>query len=319
MAVVGSGPAGLSCATELAKQGFQVTVFESRAEPGGVIRYGVPDYRFDLNFLAHELADIKALGVEFRCNTPVSGRGDVEKLLHDGYQAVFLGIGLWGTARLKAEKENIPGLFSSIDFLSSQRDARRESLIADLAGKTVAVIGGGSVAIDCAESAIKLGAADVYLVYRRSYGQMPAEIDERFDALDVGVHFLLLNQPVEYQTDRNGRINGLQMVRTRLGEIDSSGRRAPETITGSEWTLDVDIVIEAIGNQAEDNSPEWYPNVDVDSRKLVKIDAVSRQTSIPGIFAGGDIVRGPGLVVDAVQDGKLAAQAIADYLPGKDK
>ena len=314
IAVVGSGPGGLSCAAELAKDGYQVTVFEARPEPGGVLRYGVVFYRFDLDFLEHEMEDIKALGIEFKCNTPIEGKNAAEKLLKDGFDAVFLAPGLWDAATLKPEGKNIDGLFSSVDYLEALSDERFKQMEKKLKDKTVAVIGGGSVAMDCIESAVKLGAKDVYLIYRRSYSQMPAEPDERIEAQEAGVHFLLLNQPVDYVTDKKNRLKGLKLVRTRLGEPDASGRRRPLEIKGSEWIMDADIVIEAIGNIAPEKSPEWYPNVDVDGKKLIKADPETGQTSVDGIFAGGDIVRGPALVVQAVQDGKVAARAIKAYL-----
>jgi NADPH-dependent glutamate synthase beta subunit-like oxidoreductase len=178
----------------------------------------------------------------------------------------------------------------------------------------VAVIGGGSVAMDCIESAAKLDAKDVYLIYRRSYSQMPAESGERIEAQEAGIHFMLLNQPTDYVTDKKNRLKGLKLLRTRLGEPDESGRRRPVEISGSEWIMDADVVIEAIGNKAPNDSPDWYPKVDVDGRKLIKIDSETGQTSVPAIFAGGDIVRGPALVVQAVQDGKVAARAIKKYL-----
>jgi NADPH-dependent glutamate synthase beta subunit-like oxidoreductase len=314
IAVVGSGPGGLSCAAELAKDGYQVTVFEARPEPGGVLRYGVVFYRFDLDFLEHEMEDIKALGVEFQCNTPIEGKAAAEKLLEDGFDAVFLAPGLWDAATLKPEGKNIDGLFSSVDYLEALSDERFKQMEKKLKDKTVAVIGGGSVAMDCIESAVKLGAKDVYLIYRRSYSQMPAEPDERIEAQEAGVHFLLLNQPVDYVTDKKNRLKGLKLVRTRLGEADESGRRRPIEIKGSEWVMDADIVIEAIGNIAPKKSPEWYPNVDIDGKKLIKVDPQTGKTSVDGIFAGGDIVRGPALVVQAVQDGKVAARAIKEFL-----
>jgi len=314
IAVVGSGPGGLSCAAELAKDGYQVTVFEARPEPGGVLRYGVVFYRFDLDFLEHEMEDIKALGVKFQCNTPIEGKAAAEKLLEDGFDAVFLAPGLWDAATLKPEGKNIDGLFSSVDYLEALSDERFKQMEKKLKDKTVAVIGGGSVAMDCIESAVKLGAKDVYLIYRRSYSQMPAEPDERIEAQEAGVHFLLLNQPVDYVTDKKNRLKGLKLVRTRLGEADESGRRRPLEIKGSEWVMDADIVIEAIGNIAPEKSPEWYPNVDIDGKKLIKADPQTGKTSVDGIFAGGDIVRGPALVVQAVQDGKVAARAIKEFL-----
>ncbi len=314
VAVVGSGPSGLSCAAELAKDGYAVTVFEARPEPGGVLRYGVVSYRFDMNFLEHEMEDIKALGVEFQCNSPIQGKEGAEKLLKEGFDAVFLGPGLWAAATIKADGNEIDGLFSSVDYLSALRDGRFEDLENRIKGKTVAVIGGGSVAMDCIESAARLEAQDVYLIYRRSFTQMPAEPHERIEAQEAGIHFLLLNQPVDYISDDQNRLTGVKLVRTRLGEPDDSGRRRPEAIEGSDWVLDADLVVEAIGNIAPADSPEWYPNVEVDDRRLVKINPDTGQTSVEGIFAGGDIVSGPALVVTAVQDGKIAARAIKSYL-----
>jgi glutamate synthase (NADPH/NADH) small chain len=314
IAVVGSGPAGLSCAAELAKDGYQVTVFEARPEPGGVLRYGVVSYRFDLNFLENEMKDIKALGINFQCNTAVTGKQGAEKFLQDGFDAVFLAPGLWEAASIRPPGKDIANLYSSVEYLSALRDGRLGEMENKIKGKSVAVIGGGSVAMDCIESAVRLDAQDVYLIYRRSYSQMPAEADERIEALEGGVHFLLLNQPLDYVTDDQNRLTGLKLVRTRLGEPDASGRRRPELIEDSEWIMDVDVVIEAIGNIATPDSPQWYPNVEIDDQKLIKADAETGKTSVDGIFAGGDIVRGPALVVQAVQDGKLAARAIKEYL-----
>jgi NADPH-dependent glutamate synthase beta subunit-like oxidoreductase len=318
VAVVGSGPSGLSCAAELAKSGYRVTIFEARPEPGGVLRYGVVSYRFDLDFLAKELADVTDLGVEIICNSPIDAQRDAAKLLEEGYEAVFIGTGLWGASRLKKPAPNIEGVFTSVDYLSALRDGRFDQMVATCEGKTVAVVGGGSVAMDCVESAVKLGAKDVYLVYRRSYAQMPAEEDERLETLSAGVHYLLLNQPVNFDCDDAGRVQGLKMVRTRLGDADASGRRKPEAIDGSDWTLECDVVIEAIGNTVEAGSDQWFAGLDLTDRGLIAANADTGATSVPGIFAGGDIVRGPALVVNAVQDGKLAAWAIGHYLRSKE-
>lgn len=314
ISVVGSGPAGLSCAAELAKDGYQVTIFEARPEPGGVLRYGVVSYRFDLNFLEHELKDIRDLGIQFQCNSPVQGKGGMEKLLKDGFAAVFLAPGLWAAETLKPARKKINGLLSSVEYLSALRDGRFKQIKKQVKGKTVAVIGGGSVAMDCVESAVKLDAKDVYLIYRRSYMQMPAEPDERIEAQEAGVHFLLLHQPVSYVTNKQHQLTGVKLVRTRLGKPDASGRRAPQPVKGSGWVLDVDVVIEAIGNKAPAESPTWYPKVKVGAGNLIKVNPATGQTSVKGIFAGGDIVRGPDLVVTAVQDGKIAARAIKEYL-----
>jgi glutamate synthase (NADPH/NADH) small chain len=267
-----------------------------------------------MNFPKHEMEDVEALGVKFQCNSPIQGKNGAENLLEDGFDAVFLAPGLWDAATLKPGGKDIEGLFSSVDYLSALRDGRFEEMAKKIKGKTVAVIGGGSVAMDCIESAAKLDAKDVYLIYRRSYSQMPAEPDERIEAQEAGIHFMLLNQPVDYVADKKNRLKGLKLVRTRLGEPDESGRRRPVEISGSEWIMDADVVIEAIGNKAPDESPNWYPNVKVDEKKYIKAHPQTGKTSVAGIFAGGDIVRGPALVVQAVQDGKVAARAIKEYL-----
>ncbi len=314
VAVVGSGPAGLSCAAELAKEGYPVTVFESRREPGGVLRYGVVAYRFSLEFLKQEIEDIADLGVEFKCSHPIDGPAAAEDLLKQGFGAVFLAPGLWSSETIAPQAKPLPGVYSSVDYLSALRDGRFKEMAERIAGRTVAVIGGGSVAMDCVESAARLGAADVYLVYRRSYAQMPAEPDERVEAQEAGVHFLLLNQPAGFVTGRGGRLKGLKLVRTRLGAPDGSGRRSPKPVKGSQWVLDCDVAIEAIGNRPDAGSPAWYPRVKLGGGNLIKVNPKTGRTSVKGIFAGGDIVRGPGLVVQAVADGKTAARAIHGYL-----
>jgi NADPH-dependent glutamate synthase beta subunit-like oxidoreductase len=314
IAVVGSGPAGLSCAAELAKHGFPVTVFEARPEPGGVLRYGVVAYRLGLEFLNNELKDIERLGVEFRCGQPIAGDAGAERLLEEGFRAVFLAPGLWEAETLKAKHRPQSGVYSSVEYLAALRDGRLKQMAAAVGGRTVAVIGGGSVAMDCVESAVRLGAKDVYLVYRRSFAQMPAEPDERIEALAAGVHFLLLNQPVDYAVDRRGKLKGIRLVRTRLGAPDASGRRGPQAVKGSEWTLDCEIAIEAIGNRAPKESVRWYPHVKTSAERLIAVQPKTGRTSAKGIYAGGDIVRGPALVVQAVRDGKAAAAAIIQSL-----
>jgi len=200
-----------------------------------------------------------------------------------------------------------------VEFLQRLREERHEELARQVKGKTVAVIGGGSVAMDCVESAFKLGARDAYLVYRRSFAQMPAEEEERLAALRLGVHFLVLNQPTGYAADSGGRLKGLKLVRTRLGQPDDSGRRKPEPIKGSAWTLDCSLVVEAIGNQP-DEGVDWSPVLKTGKGGLILADKKTGKTSARRVYAGGDAVRGPALVVEAVQDGKLAARAILKAL-----
>ena len=310
IAVVGSGPAGLSCAAELAKAGFPVTIFEAKAKAGGVLRYGVPEYRFAPEFLDRELKDLEGLGVVFKCSTPIQGKGAAEKLLKKGFAAVFLAPGLWEPIRLKESAKPIPGLFTATEFLCALREGKQAQMAKPIKGKRIAVIGGGSVAVDSAESALKLGARDVYLIYRRSYMQMPAEEDEKQGLLKAGIHFLLLNQPVDYVTGPRGRLRAVRLVRTELGDNDSSGRRRPVEVKDSDWELPADVVIEAIGAKPVPGAEVGYPSVKRTKGGLIVADPKTGATSAKMIFAGGDIVRGPALIIEAVKDGKTAAQAI---------
>ncbi|MDO8806399.1 MAG: FAD-dependent oxidoreductase [Elusimicrobiota bacterium] len=305
VAVIGAGPAGLACAAELAKNGCQVTVFEERAEPGGVLRYGVPGFRLSAEFLKKELEDIKALGVTFRCSQGIKGPDGAEKLLKKGFQAVFIGIGLWAPVRPPFGGKEGANVIASVRFLELYR-GKPAQLRKLCGGKPVAVIGGGSVAVDCARTALRLGAEDVYLVYRRSFAQMPAEELERIEALNEGIHFLPLNQPTGYARDARGNLTGVKLVRTRLSGKDSSGRRKPSDVKGSDWVLDAGACIEAIGNKPEERS--------LSLGRLISADPGTGRTSKAGIFAGGDIVRGPATVVQAVADGKAAARAIMKQL-----
>ncbi len=312
IAVIGSGPAGLSCGAELAKKGYRVTVFEKMGEPGGVLRYGVPSYRFSKTYLQTELEDILNLGIEFKCNHAIEKEGEAEALLQKGFKAVFIATGLWDAATLFDEKPE--GVYNSVAFLSSPHTGRLDILKDQVKDKKVAVIGGGSVAMDCAGFAVSLGAKEVYLIYRRSFCQMPAEQDEKIEALEKNIHFLILNQPKEYLTNDQGGVSGIRLNRTELSQANGSGRRSPLEIKDSQWVLDVELVVEAIGNKAFENSNNLYPGVDIDDKKLIKAALDNCRTSKEGIFAGGDIVRGPALVVNAVQDGKTAADAIDRYL-----
>ncbi|OQY07208.1 MAG: hypothetical protein B6I22_03415 [Desulfobacteraceae bacterium 4572_123] len=312
VAVIGAGPAGLSCGAELAKKGYNVTIFEKMGEPGGVLRYGVPSYRFSNEYLKAELEDIISLGVKFECNHPIKEEGEAEDLLTKGFNAVFIATGLWDAVDIFDKKPE--GVYNSVEFLSSPHTGRLDIVKEWIKDKKVAVIGGGSVAMDCAGYAVTLGAKDVYLVYRRSFCQMPAEKNERIESLENNIHFMILNQPKDYVTDVNGVVTGIKLIRTELAPAQGSQRRSPLEIKDSEWILDIDLVVEAIGNKAFENSNKLYPGVDVDSRKLIKASLSNCRTSKQAIFAGGDIVRGPSLVVNAVQDGKTAASTIDSYL-----
>lgn len=307
IAVIGSGTAGLSCAGELAKEGFKVTVFERMKEPGGALRYSIPLYRLSRDIFEKEVEDIINLGVEFRCSSEI--KGEAKNFLDEGFSAVFFAPGLWQPIGLDGEPKPEKGVLSSIYFLTSLRDEKFDEMAKYIKGKTVAVLGGGSVSMDCAESVLKLNPKDVYLIYRRSYREMPATDKEKITALNAGVHFLFLNKPKGYKFNSYGNIEAVELVRTTLGRPDSSQRRSPVEIPDSKWALNVDTVIEAIGLKA-DNSIQCYPNND----GLIIADSKTNETSLKGIFAGGDIIRGPSLVIEAVKDGKQAARAIMEQL-----
>lgn len=313
IAVIGSGPAGLACAAELAKEGFPVTIFEARPKAGGVLRYGVPSYRFAPEFLDRELQDLVRLGVTFKCGRPIRGRGALAALKKQGFAAIFLGPGLWEPVALQPGRRRVRGIWSATKFLSALKEGKSAAMARHIRGRRVAVIGGGSVAMDCAESALRLKARDVYVVYRRSYAQMPAEEDEKQLALQNGIHFLLLNQAVDYLADKKGHLQALRLRRTELGKKDDSGRRRPVEIAGSEWNLPAEIVIEAIGVQPAADTA-WDSGLRRTPEGLIVADPQTGATSLPGVYAGGDIVRGPALIIEAIRDGKAAAQAIRNQL-----
>lgn len=312
VAVVGSGPAGLACAALLASSGCKVTVFEQRDRAGGVLAWGVPEWRLPPERLERELDDIRQLGVDIQCGTPVDGPGSAEALLQEGYDAVFLAPGCWKPVEL--EQQRTEGVIPWTTLLSSMRSANHDEIDGAIRDKVVAVLGGGSVAMDCVQTCHRLGAREVYLVYRRSYLQMPAEQDELLEALHSGTHLLVLNQPLGYVRGLDGKVAGIKLVRTRLGDPDAKGRRRAVHVRGSEWELEVDAVVEALGSGPEEHSPDWYPSVKVDGGKLVQIEAGTGRTSHPRVFAGGDVASGPALVVTAIRDGKNAARAILRML-----
>lgn len=314
VAVVGSGPAGLSCAAGLAQGGFWVTVFESRPEPGGVLRYGVPAHRLSVDLFRREVEDIARLGVTFACGTAVRGPGAVEGLLESGFAAVFLAPGIQGAARLEIGPVPASGVWAWTEFLAGVRDGREAAIEAAVRGRRVVVFGGGSVAIDCAMTALRLGATDVFLSYRRSYVEMPAEEEEKVCALRAGMHLLVLCQPTGYVADGEGRLRAVRLVRTELAGPDASGRRQPVAVPGSGWDLPVDVAVEAIGARPGTDVLDWGDGIRRRGAGLIAVSGESGATSIDGAYAGGDIVRGPGLVVEAVRDGKLAAAAIAARL-----
>ncbi len=310
VAVIGAGPAGLTCAAELARGGHAVTIFEARAEPGGMLRYGIPEHRLSKEFIKREVQDITDLGVEIRCGETVSDGDGLDGLFGQGFAAVYIATGAWQGLTLDADNRPSEGLLEALGFLGTAKD-EPDAAAAIVKGRQVAVIGGGDTAMDAAVTAMNLGAADVYVLYRRSFTQMPGEDREKEQALAAGVHFMLLTQPVDFLSDGE-RLTGVSAVRTRLGEPDNSGRRRPEAVPDTEHVFDVDLVIEAIGLKPTADAGEMGMATDDVGR--VVITGPGGATAREGVYSGGDAVRGPSLVAKAIRDGKAAATAIIDHL-----
>jgi len=307
VAIVGSGPAGLACAYDLVRNGYPVTVFEALPEVGGLLRYGIPEYRLPKNTLDREIDYIKETGVEIKTSTPIR---DINQLFEHGYRAIFLGTGAPTSQKMGIPGEDTPGVIHALDFLKRVNCGEKVSL-----GNRIAVIGGGNAAIDSARVAIRLGAKEVAIVYRRSRTEMPAAANEIEGAERDGVKIHLLAAPVRALA-KEGSLTAIECIRMELGEPDASGRRRPIPIQGSEFTMDVDNVIIAIG-QAVDK--EALPaELSYTNGGTLLVDSATLETNIDGVFAGGDVVRGPAGVIDAIAAGKEAAISIDRYLRGLD-
>lgn len=306
VALVGAGPASLSCAYYLAGMGYKCKIFEALPEAGGMLRYGIPEYRLPKKVLDQEIAGITSLGVTIECNTALGRDFTIDSLMNDGFDAVFVGIGAHGSYRLGVEGDEIEGVLSAVEFLRDMGLNKQMQLF----GK-VAVIGGGNSAIDAARTALRLGADEVMLIYRRSRAEMPANEMEINEAEHEGVQFHFLTAPV--RVIGSGKVKSIECIRMELGEPDSSGRRRPVPIEGSEFVLDVDWVIAAIGQIPE---IDGLAGVGISRQKTLLVDD-TMQTSQKGMFAAGDVVTGATTVIEAIAGGKKAAGSINQYLQGK--
>jgi glutamate synthase (NADPH/NADH) small chain len=322
VAVVGSGPAGLTVAGDLARLGHSVTVFEALHRPGGVLAYGIPEFRLPKAIVAREVAALERLGVQFRYDFVVGKTRGIRDLLDDGYQAVFVGTGAGFPRFLGVPGENLCGVYSANEYLTRANLMRAfEFPLADTPlgrSRRVAVLGGGNVAMDAARMALRVGAETVSIVYRRSEREMPARLEEVHHARQEGVAFELLQAPTRVLGDEHGWVSGLEVRRMALGEPDASGRRRPEPIAGSERVLEVDTAIVAIGNEPNPLVPRATRQLRVTRAGNVVVDPATQRTSLRGVFAGGDIVLGAATVILAMGEGRRAAQAIARYLEDGD-
>jgi glutamate synthase (NADPH/NADH) small chain len=314
--VVGSGPAGLACAFDLIRKGHAVTVYEALHEPGGVLLYGIPEYRLPKEVVSAEVDLLRRHGVDFVMNAPIGRAESLDDLL-DRHDAVFVGVGAGLPRFLEVPGEHLVGVLSANEFLTRVNLMRgylegAETPVPDVVGKRVAVIGGGNTAMDAVRTALRLGARDATIYYRRTEDEMPARREEIRHAREEGVHFEFLLNPVAFQGE-DGWLNAMRLERMRLGEPDDEGRRRPEPVAGSEVEVPVDVVIIAVGN-APNPTLRKTPGLEISSRGTIVVDDETGLTSRSGVFAGGDVVTGGATVILAMGAGRRAAAAIDEWL-----
>ena len=329
VAVVGSGPAGLTCAGDLAKKGYEVTVFEALHLAGGVLVYGIPEFRLPKAIVKKEVETLKALGVKVETNMIIGKTLTVDELFEMGFESVFIGSGAGLPRFMGIEGESLKGVYSANEFLTRSnlmKAYREDNTTPIMKAKKVAVVGGGNVAMDAARTALRLGAEKVYIVYRRSLSELPARKEEVEHAMEEGVEFKLLNNPVKIlgyhnpddkRDPKNGFVTGMECIKMELGEPDASGRRSPVEIAGSEFTLEVDCVIMSIGTSPNPLIKSTTEGLEVNKRGGIIVDEATGLTSREGVFAGGDAVTGAATVILAMGAGKTAAKAIDEYITKK--
>jgi len=317
VACIGSGPAGITCAGQLARLGYDVTIFEAFHKPGGVLVYGIPEFRMPKHIVDAEIQNLKALGVTIETNVIVGRTVTIPQLMNEeGFKAVFISVGAGLPEFMNVPGENLKGVYSANEYLTRTNLMEAYSPDADtpiIRGKRVCVIGGGNTAMDAVRTSKRLGAEESIIVYRRSRQEMPARAEEVHHAEEEDIKFEMLTAPVEVLGDKAGWVRGLKCIRMQLGEPDQSGRRRPIPIPGSELTIDCDLVIVAIGTGANPLLTKTTPGLKLNKRDYIETDD-NLMTTIPGVFAGGDIVRGSATVILAMGDGKKAAQSIHNYL-----
>ena len=321
VAVIGSGPAGLTCAGDLAKMGYDVTIFEALHEAGGVLVYGIPEFRLPKeNVVKKEIENVLSLGVKIETNVIVGKSVTIDELLNEeGYSAVFIGSGAGLPKFMGIPGENANGVFSANEYLTRSnlmKAFQADSATPIMESKKVAVVGGGNVAMDAARTALRLG-AEVHIVYRRSEEELPARVEEVHHAKQEGIIFDLLTNPVEILEDEKGWVKGMKCVRMELGEPDASGRRRPVEIPGSEFTLELDTVIMALGTSPNPLISSTTEGLETNKSKCIVASEENGQTSKAAVFAGGDAVTGAATVILAMGAGKAGAKGIDEYLSGK--
>ena len=320
VAVIGSGPSGLTCAGDLAKKGYAVTVFEALHTAGGVLVYGIPEFRLPKDIVQKEIDGLKALGVDVQTNMVIGRVLSIDELLEQGYEAVFIGSGAGLPRFMNIPGENLKGVYSANEFLTRVNLMKAYQPGSDTPiehARRVAVVGGGNVAMDAARCAKRLGAEEVFIVYRRSEKELPARAEEVEHAKEEGIVFHLLNNPTQILGDENGNVKGMECIRMELGEPDASGRRRPVEVPGSEFTLDVDCVIMAIGTSPNPLIKSTTQGLETQKWGGIIVNEETGLTSREGVYAGGDAVTGAATVILAMGAGKTAATAIDEYIQSK--
>lgn len=329
VAVIGSGPSGLTCAGDLAKKGYKVTVFEALHLAGGVLVYGIPEFRLPKAIVQKEVDTLKKYGVDVETNVVIGKTLTVDELFEDGYEAVFIGSGAGLPRFMGIPGESLKGVYSANEFLTRSNlmkayDGHSHTPI--MHAKTVAVVGGGNVAMDAARTALRLGAEHVYIIYRRSMEEIPARKEEVEHAEEEGIEFKILNNPVEIlgyhnpddrRDPKNGFVTGIKVIKCELGEPDEKGRRRPVEIAGSEYVIPVDCVIMAIGTSPNPLIKSTTEGLDVNRHGGIIVEEATGKTSKEGVYAGGDAVTGAATVILAMGAGKTAAKAIDEYISSK--
>jgi len=322
VAVIGSGPGGIVVAADTRRAGHDVTVFEAFHKPGGVMVYGIPEFRLPKSIVQNEIDVLKKMGVNIICNFIVGRTRTIAQLMkEDGFDAVYIGVGAGLPSFMRIEGEHLVGVYSANEYLTRANlmKAYEFGSGADTPiamSQKVAVLGGGNVAMDSARTALRLGAEKVYLVYRRSEVEMPARIEEVHHAKEEGIEFCILQSPKRILGNSDGYVNGMECLKYELGEPDDSGRRRPVPIEGSEFVMDVDTVIVAIGNHANPLIGQTTPGLELNNWGNIVVDESTMQTSLEGVYAGGDIVSGAATVILAMGQGRIAARAMDEYLAG---
>lgn len=317
VAVVGCGPAGITCAGELARKGYEVTIFEALHKAGGVLSYGIPEFRLPKDLVAREIENVEKLGVKIETNVVIGRSVTIDELMEDGYQAVFVGSGAGLPRFLNIPGENLLGVYSANEFLTRVNLMKAykfpEAPTPVKVGKRVAVVGAGNVAMDAARTAKRLGAEEVYIVYRRGEDELPARKEEIHHAKEEGIIFKLLNNPCAIH-GKDGWVTNMEVIRQELGEPDESGRRSPVPVEGSNYCIDVDTVVIAIGQSPNPLIRQTTPGLDTQRWGGIIVDEDTMKTSKDGVYAGGDTVTGAATVILAMGAGKKAAKAIDEAL-----